>query len=49
MLSISVQMTLVALLVLPVSGALIGMVVKRSQKYFKSQQEYLGHVNGQVE
>ena len=49
MLSISVQMTLVALLVLPVSGVLIGMVVKRSQKYFKSQQEYLGHVNGQVE
>ena len=49
MLSISVQMTLVALLVLPVSGALIGGVVKRSQRYFKSQQEYLGHVNGQVE
>ena len=49
MLSISVQMTLVALLVLPVSGVLIGMVVKRSQKYFKSQQEYLGNVNGQVE
>lgn len=49
MFSISVQMTLVALLVLPVSGALIGAVVKRSQRYFKSQQEYLGHVNGQVE
>ncbi|MGG2093434.1 ABC transporter ATP-binding protein [Bacillus sp. S13(2024)] len=49
MLSISWQMTLVALLILPVSMVLIMGVVKRSQKYFKSQQEYLGHVNGQVE
>ncbi|SFJ73917.1 MULTISPECIES: ABC transporter ATP-binding protein [unclassified Bacillus (in: firmicutes)] len=49
MLSISWQMTLVALLILPVSMMLIMGVVKRSQKYFKSQQEYLGHVNGQVE
>ncbi|MEH6888509.1 ABC transporter ATP-binding protein [Bacillus sp. JJ864] len=49
MLSISWQMTLVALLILPVSMMLIMAVVKRSQKYFKSQQEYLGHVNGQVE
>lgn len=49
MLSISWQMTLVALLILPVSMFLITAVVKRSQKYFKSQQEYLGHVNGQVE
>ncbi|HDR7622490.1 TPA: ABC transporter ATP-binding protein [Bacillus mycoides] len=49
MLSISWQMTLVALLILPVSMILIMSVVKRSQKYFKSQQEYLGHVNGQVE
>ncbi|MED4651740.1 ABC transporter ATP-binding protein [Bacillus pseudomycoides] len=49
MLSISWQMTLVALLILPVSMTLIMGVVKRSQKYFKSQQEYLGHVNGQVE
>ncbi|HHT7237264.1 TPA: ABC transporter ATP-binding protein [Bacillus cereus] len=49
MLSISWQMTLVALLILPVSMLLIMAVVKRSQKYFKSQQEYLGHVNGQVE
>ncbi|PGA12554.1 ABC transporter ATP-binding protein [Bacillus mycoides] len=49
MLSISWQMTLVALLILPVSMILIMVVVKRSQKYFKSQQEYLGHVNGQVE
>lgn len=49
MLSISWQMTLVALLILPVSMILIMAVVKRSQKYFKSQQESLGHVNGQVE
>ncbi|MGE6551042.1 ABC transporter ATP-binding protein [Bacillus mycoides] len=49
MLSISWQMTLVALLILPVSMILIMAVVKRSQKHFKSQQEYLGHVNGQVE
>ncbi|WMJ22004.1 ABC transporter ATP-binding protein [Paludicola sp. MB14-C6] len=49
MFSISWQMTLVALLILPLSMLLITGVVKRSQKYFKSQQEYLGHVNGQVE
>lgn len=49
MLSISWIMTLVALLILPLSGLLISKIVKKSQKYFKSQQEYLGHVNGQVE
>lgn len=49
MLSISWEMTIVALLILPISMVLIVGVVKRSQKYFKSQQEYLGHVNGQVE
>ena len=49
MLSISPLMTLVALLILPVSMGLISVIVKRSQKYFMSQQEYLGHVNGQVE
>lgn len=49
MLSISVQMTLVSLIMLPVSMILIMLVVKKSQKYFKQQQEYLGHVNGQVE
>lgn len=49
MLSISPLMTLIALLILPVSVGLISVIVKRSQKYFKSQQEYLGHVNGQVE
>ena len=49
MLSISPLMTLIALLILPVSMALVLIVVKISQKYFKSQQEYLGHINGQVE
>lgn len=49
MISISWQLTLVALLILPISMILITAVVKKSQKYFKSQQEYLGHVNGQVE
>lgn len=49
MLSINWIMTLIALVILPISMALIMLVVKKSQKYFKSQQEYLGHVNGQVE
>lgn len=49
MLSISWIMTLVALVIIPVSMLLISLVIKKSQKYFKSQQEYLGHVNGQVE
>ena len=49
MLSISPLMTLVALLILPVSLGLISTIVKRSQRHFKNQQEYLGHVNGQVE
>lgn len=49
MLSISPLMTLIALLILPISMGLISVIVKRSQKYFKSQQEYLGHINGQVE
>lgn len=49
MLSISPLMTLIALLILPVSMVLVLIVVKISQKYFKSQQEYLGHINGQVE
>jgi ATP-binding cassette subfamily B multidrug efflux pump len=42
-------MTLLALLILPVSGVVVGRVIKKSQKYFAQQQEYLGHVNGQVE
>ncbi len=49
MLSISPVMTLIALVILPVSGTLIGVVVKFSQKYFVAQQNYLGKVNGQVE
>lgn len=49
MFSINWIMTLVALLIVPVSLGLISIVVKKSQRYFKSQQEYLGHVNGQVE
>ncbi|MCI9173581.1 MAG: ABC transporter ATP-binding protein [Lachnospiraceae bacterium] len=49
MLSISPVMTLIALVILPVSGVLIGIVVKFSQKYFVAQQKYLGEINGQVE
>lgn len=49
MLSISVSMTLVSVLILPLSGILIALVVKKSQKYFKEQQSFLGHVNGHVE
>ena len=49
MLSISPLMTVIAILILPLSMGLIGMIVKRSQRYFKEQQEYLGSVNGQVE
>lgn len=49
MLSISPLMTLIALVVLPISVIMISFVVKRSQKYFKTQQEYLGHINGQIE
>lgn len=49
MLSISPLMTIVALLILPISVFLISIIVKHSQRYFRDQQEYLGHVNGQVE
>ena len=49
MLSISPLMTLIALVVLPVSGFCVSLVVKKSQKHFITQQEYLGHINGQVE
>lgn len=49
MISINVWMTVCAVLILPVSMAIIGFVMKRSQKYFRQQQAYLGEVNGQVE
>ena len=49
MFSISVTMTIVALLIVPLSGLLISLIIKKSQKYFKEQQEFLGHVNGHVE
>lgn len=49
MLAISPLMTLIAIIILPISMILISLVVKRSQKYFKSQQAYLGNINGQVE
>ena len=49
MLSISVVMTFSALLVIPISLFIITFIIKRSQKYFKNQQEFLGQVNGQVE
>ena len=49
MISINVWMTVCAVLILPVSMAIIGFVMRRSQKYFRQQQAYLGEVNGQVE
>lgn len=49
MLTISPLMTLIAFVILPISGTLIGLVMKHSQKFFISQQNYLGKINGQVE
>ena len=49
MLSINVWMTLAALVILPISMIIIGTVMKRSQKFFRGQQKYLGEVNGQIE
>jgi ATP-binding cassette subfamily B protein len=49
MLSISWQMTLIALLIIPLSMVIIVLVVRQSQKYFMQQQDYLGHINGHVE
>ena len=49
MISISWEMTIVSLLILPISGVILKKVIGKSQKYFVKQQEYLGHVNGQVE
>ena len=49
MISISGIMTLISIVIIPISIALISLVVKHSQKFFRRQQEYLGHINGQVE
>jgi ATP-binding cassette subfamily B multidrug efflux pump len=49
MLTISWLMTLVTLCIVPLSLVFISLIISRSQKYFKQQQDYLGHVNGHVE
>ena len=49
MLRISWLMTLIALIVLPVTGVLTSRIVKRSQRYFVAQQKNLGDINGKVE
>jgi len=49
MFTISWEMTLVALIMLPISFGIIGLIVSKSQGYFKQQQDYLGHINGHVE
>jgi len=49
MLTISWKMTLIALLIIPMSMVIVILVVRQSQKYFKQQQDYLGHINGHVE
>lgn len=49
MLSINIEMTLIALLVIPLSLILVKVVVKRSQRYFRAQQKKLGEINGQIE
>ena len=49
MLSISPLMTLISIVILPLSAILLSFVIKKSQKHFRTQQEYLGHINGLVE
>lgn len=49
MLLISPIMTFIAALMLPFSAFVLGTIMKKSQKHFRTQQEYLGHINGQVE
>ena len=49
MITISIPMTIISLLILPLSALILKIIVGRSQKYFKRQQDFLGHVNGQVE
>jgi len=49
MFTISWQMTLVALVIVPLSFLIISLIISKSQIYFKRQQDYLGHVNGHIE
>ena len=49
MLTISIEMTMISLIILPISASIVKIIVGKSQGYFKKQQDYLGHVNGQVE
>ena len=49
MLSISPLMTLITLIILPVTVILVAVIVKHSQKYFFAQQHYLGQIDGQIE
>ena len=49
MLTISIKMTIISLIIIPVSGFIIKTIVGKSQKYFKNQQDYLANVNGKVE
>ena len=49
MLTISPLMTMIAIIILPISVALMGIIIKKSQRFFRQQQEYVGHINGQVE
>ena len=49
MLSISWQLTLVSVIALPISFGVIALITKRSQRYFKEQQDTLGHINGHIE
>ena len=49
MISISILMTIISFVILPITVFLVKTIVSKSQKYFKDQQDYLGHVNGQIE
>lgn len=49
MFSMNVVMTLASLIILPISAIIVKLIVSKSQKYFVKQQEYLGHVNGNIE
>ena len=49
MISISLEMTIIAILILPITMFVVSKIVKRSQKYFTAQQEHLGYLDGQIE